>query len=236
MKSQNQLFELTDINKTFYTETVETSALSGINLSIAQGDYLSITGPSGCGKSTLLSLLGILDVANSGRYRLNGQEVASLQGDQAARLRNREIGFVFQSFNLISDLSVADNVELPLTYRQDIAASEHQSLVQQALEKVDMLHRQAHFPAQLSGGQQQRVAIARALVGAPSIILADEPTGNLDSKNAEIIMRLFDELNQTGTTICIVTHDLALAQRANRKIEMFDGKIVNNKPVLGTAS
>lgn len=228
-KSNNPLVHLADINKIFFTDEVETQALMAINLTVESGEYLSISGPSGCGKSTLLSLLGLLDTANHGRYSLAGHDVSGLSRDERARIRNKEIGFIFQSFNLISDLSVEENVALPLTYRSDIAQQDIAGLVTSALEKVDMAHRANHFPSQLSGGQQQRVAIARAIAGSPSIILADEPTGNLDSKNAQIVMNLLDKLHQDGVTICMVTHDPSSAARASRMIEVFDGKIVADK-------
>ena len=227
--NEKALVNLVDINKIFYTDEVETQALNGINLSINKGEYLSISGPSGCGKSTLLSLLGLLDTSSNGQYSLAGHDVSDLSRDERARIRNKEIGFVFQSFNLISDLSVEENVALPLTYRGDLTASDIQQRVTESLEKVEMAHRGSHFPSQLSGGQQQRVAIARALAGSPSIILADEPTGNLDSKNAQTVMNLLDKLHQEGVTICMVTHDPASAARASRMIEVFDGTIVADK-------
>lgn len=224
--SQEGLVNLANIKKVFYTDDVETHALDDINLLIKKGEYVSITGPSGCGKSTLLSLLGLLDTSTSGKYELAGHDAVSLDRDERARIRNKEIGFVFQAFNLISDMTVAENVELPLTYRTDISKAQRKEWVDNALEKVDMKHRANHFPSQLSGGQQQRVAVARAISGNPSIILADEPTGNLDSKNAQIVMTLLDELHQQGVTICMVTHDPNSAARAQRTIEVFDGKIV----------
>ena len=223
------LITLNDIKKIFYTEDVETHALSDISLRIYQGEYVSIAGPSGCGKSTLLSLLGLLDVATEGQYQLAGHEVTSIAKVERARIRNQEIGFIFQSFNLISDLDVEENVELPLTYRRDLNKQERKQRVKEALEKVDMLYRAKHFPAQLSGGQQQRVAVARAIAGRPSIILADEPTGNLDTKNAEGVMQLLDTLHAEGATICMVTHDPRSALRARRKIDLVDGRIVADK-------
>ena len=223
------LITLSDIKKIFYTEDVETHALSDISLRIYQGEYVSIAGPSGCGKSTLLSLLGLLDVATEGQYQLAGHEVTSIAKVERARIRNQEIGFIFQSFNLISDLDVEENVELPLTYRRDLNKQERKQRVKEALEKVDMLYRAKHFPAQLSGGQQQRVAVARAIAGRPSIILADEPTGNLDTKNAEGVMQLLDTLHAEGATICMVTHDPRSALRARRKIDLVDGRIVADK-------
>ncbi|MCG7529985.1 ABC transporter ATP-binding protein [Psychrobium sp. MM17-31] len=234
--NEQALVSLVDINKIFHTDEVETQALNGINLTINKGEYLSISGPSGCGKSTLLSLLGLLDTSSKGKYQLAGHDVSDLSRDERARIRNKEIGFVFQSFNLISDLSVAENVALPLTYRGDLSASEINERVTQSLEKVEMAHRASHFPSQLSGGQQQRVAIARALAGTPSIILADEPTGNLDSKNAQIVMNLLDKLHQDGVTICMVTHDPASAARASRMIEVFDGKIVADKQTASASA
>ncbi len=224
------LVELHDIKKIFFTDDVETHAINDINLTINKGEYLSITGPSGCGKSTLLSLLGLLDTSSSGRYSLAGHDVSDLNRDERSAIRNKEIGFIFQAFNLISDLTVAENVELPLTYRSDINTKERAAMVKSALEKVDMLHRAHHFPSQLSGGQQQRVAVARAISAQPAIILADEPTGNLDSKNAQIVMDLLDQLHQEGATICMVTHDPRSAARAERMIEVFDGKIVADQP------
>jgi putative ABC transport system ATP-binding protein len=223
------LITLSEIKKIFYTEDVETHALSDISLRIYQGEYVSIAGPSGCGKSTLLSLLGLLDVATEGQYQLAGHEVTSIAKVERARIRNQEIGFIFQSFNLISDLDVEENVELPLTYRRDLNKQERKQRVKEALEKVDMLYRAKHFPAQLSGGQQQRVAVARAIAGRPSIILADEPTGNLDTKNAEAVMQLLDTLHAEGATICMVTHDPRSALRARRKIDLVDGRIVADK-------
>ncbi|MCO7226513.1 ABC transporter ATP-binding protein [Pleionea sp. CnH1-48] len=225
------LIELKSLSKVFSTEEVDTHALSDINLEIKTGEYVSISGPSGCGKSTLLSILGLLDVATDGEYVLNEKNVSGLDAKQRAAIRNIEIGFVFQSFNLISDLTVEENVELPLTYRKDISKEERRKQVQGALEKVDMSHRAKHYPSQLSGGQQQRVAIARAIVGNPSIILADEPTGNLDSKNADQVMALLDKLHEDGVTICMVTHDPRGAKRAKRVIEIFDSKIVSDSSV-----
>jgi len=225
--SNNQvLVALNEIKKVFFTDDVETHAINTINLTVNKGEYLSISGPSGCGKSTLLSLLGLLDTSSSGSYTLAGHDVSDLNRDERSAIRNKEIGFIFQAFNLISDLTVAENVELPLTYRSDFDAKQRENMVKAALEKVDMLHRADHFPSQLSGGQQQRVAVARAISAKPAIILADEPTGNLDSKNAQIVMALLDQLHQEGATICMVTHDPRSAARAERMIEVFDGKIV----------
>lgn len=225
----NHLVQLQEMSKVFYTDKLATRVLNEIDLTIEDGNYLSITGPSGCGKSTLLSILGLLDTSSSGQYFLAGHDVAALNRNERARIRNKEIGFVFQSFNLISDLSIEENVGLPLSYRADIKSSEISAMVALALEKVDMTHRTKHFPAQLSGGQQQRVAIARAIAGNPSLVLADEPTGNLDSKNADIVMEIFDELNAAGTTICMVTHDPRSSQRAERSIHLFDGKIASDQ-------
>ena len=225
MSSNHTLIKLEGITKVFFTDEVETHALSGIHLQLQKGEYVSIAGPSGCGKSTLLSILGLLDTPTGGTYILNGQEVASLGLADRARIRNREVGFIFQSFNLIGDLTVFENVELPLTYR-GLSAAERKSAVEQALEKVGMSHRMKHFPSQLSGGQQQRVAVARALAGKPSILLADEPTGNLDSKNGEAVMDLLRELHRDGATICMVTHDPRFARHADRQVHLFDGRIV----------
>ncbi|MEI7189300.1 ABC transporter ATP-binding protein [Dickeya dianthicola] len=220
------LVQLDNVHKIFLTDEIETHALSKINLSIHSGEYVSIAGPSGCGKSTLLSIMGLLDTPTEGRYRLNGTDVERIGRREMARLRNREIGFIFQSFNLISDLTIAENVALPLTYRNDLSRSEQKERVIQALEKVNMSHRVRHYPSQLSGGQQQRVAVARAIVGKPSLLLADEPTGNLDSANAEAVMNILDELHQDGATICIVTHDPRSAMRAQRTIVLSDGQVV----------
>jgi len=230
MSSSEALIRIEDLRKVFYTDEVETHALSGIHLDIDRGEYVAISGPSGCGKSTLLSILGLLDSPTSGSYVLNEQPVQSLDLSQRARIRNREIGFIFQSFNLIGDLNVYENVELPLTYR-GMAASERRARVGEALEKVGMAHRAKHLPSQLSGGQQQRVAVARALVGKPSILLADEPTGNLDSKNGEAVMDLLRELHREGATICMVTHDPRFSRHADREIHLFDGRIVDEQTV-----
>ena len=221
----NPLIELEDIQKVFLTDEVETHALSGIQLEIRHGEYVSISGPSGCGKSTLLSILGLLDSPTSGTYRLRGEPVEHLDHAQRARVRNREIGFIFQSFNLIGDLTVWENIELPLTYR-GLTAAERRERVEEALAKVDMTPRAKHYPAQLSGGQQQRVAVARALGGRPSILLADEPTGNLDSQNGQAVMALLGELHAEGATICLVTHDERYARDAERTVHLFDGRIV----------
>ena len=219
------LIRLDAIRKIFVTDEVETHALSGVHLEIRAGEYLSIAGPSGSGKTTLLSILGLLDTPTEGTYTLNGKNVSGLNELEQARVRNREIGFIFQAFNLIGDLTVYENVELPLTYR-GIAAGERKKRVESALERVGMAHRVRHYPSQLSGGQQQRVAVARAISGTPSILLADEPTGNLDSKNGEIVMELLRELHRGGTTICMVTHDPRYALYAERTVHMFDGQIV----------
>jgi putative ABC transport system ATP-binding protein len=220
----NPLIALNDISKVFVTDDVETHALSEITLTIGRGEYVSIAGPSGCGKSTLLSILGLLDTPTRGNYLLNGREVADLPQSERARIRNREIGFIFQSFNLIGDLSVFENVELPLTYR-GMSVSERRQRTRDALERVGMAHRAKHLPSQLSGGQQQRVAVARAVAGEPLILLADEPTGNLDSKSGESVMELLSSLHQLGATICIVTHDPRYARHAERHIYLFDGQL-----------
>jgi putative ABC transport system ATP-binding protein len=228
--STTPLIRLQDVKKVFYTDEVETHALSGTHLDINQGEYVSITGPSGCGKSTLLSILGLLDSPTDGKYWLNGRPVSDLSASERARIRNREVGFIFQSFNLIGDLSVYENVELPLTYR-GITGSERKERVMDALEKVGMVHRAKHLPSQLSGGQQQRVAVARAVAGQPLILLADEPTGNLDSKNGEAVMDLLRDLHQNGATICMVTHDPRYAAFADRAIHLFDGRVVKEETV-----
>src|SRR5689334_18250718 len=224
---QNEpLISLENVTKVFLTDEVETHALAGINFSISKGDYVSIAGPSGCGKSTLLSILGLLDTPTSGTYILNGRPVQDLTLPERARIRNREIGFIFQAFNLIGDLTVYENVELPLTYR-GMLSTERKKRTEEALERVGMVHRMKHYPSQLSGGQQQRVAVARALGGDPSILLADEPTGNLDSQNGEAVMDLLKDLHKNGSTICIVTHDPRYAAHADRSIHLFDGKVVD---------
>ncbi|MBO0719782.1 MAG: ABC transporter ATP-binding protein [Blastocatellia bacterium] len=219
------LLRMEAVTKVFYTDEVETHALSGIHLEIAQGEYVSIAGPSGCGKSTLLSILGLLDSPSEGSYLLNNKPVQGLSLSERARIRNREIGFIFQSFNLIGDLTVYENVELPLTYR-GMSSAERKQRVNAALEKVGMAHRAKHLPSQLSGGQQQRVAVARAVGGEPLILLADEPTGNLDSTNGEAVMELLRELHRGGATICMVTHDQRFARHADRSIHLFDGRVV----------
>ena len=225
MNSTQALIHLDGVTKVFFTDEIETHALAGVHLEIKVGEFLAIAGPSGCGKSTLLSILGLLDSPTDGNYILNNQPVANLSLSDRTRIRNREIGFIFQAFNLIGDLTVFENVELPLTYRS-MASAERKQRVQQVLERVGMAHRMKHYPSQLSGGQQQRVAVARALVGQPSILLADEPTGNLDSKNSEAVMDLLRQLHGEGATICMVTHDPRFAGVADRSIHLFDGRIV----------
>jgi len=232
MHTHGPLIQLEDITKVFLTDEVETHALSDVSFEIRHGEYVSISGPSGCGKSTLLSILGLLDSPTSGSYVLRGEPVAHLDHAERARVRNREIGFIFQSFNLIGDLTVWENVELPLTYR-GLTAAERRERVEEALAKVGMTARAKHYPAQLSGGQQQRVAVARALGGRPSILLADEPTGNLDSKNGEAVMALLRELHAEGATICLVTHDERYAQDAQRTIRLFDGKMLAEEVAAG---
>jgi putative ABC transport system ATP-binding protein len=222
------LIHLESLSKVFITDEVETLALAGIHLEIERGEFVSISGPSGCGKSTLLAILGLLDSPSEGRYVLNGNPVEQLRPAERARIRNREIGFIFQAFNLIGDLTVSENVELPLTYRH-VPGPERRKMVREALEKVGMAHRQKHYPSQLSGGQQQRVAVARALVGEPSILLADEPTGNLDSANGEAVIGILRELHRAGSTICMVTHDPRYAQYADRTVRIFDGRVVEEQ-------
>ena len=220
------------VTKIFYTDELETYAVSGIDLTVQRGEYVCVSGPSGCGKSTLLSIAGLLDTPTKGKYHLNGQAVEDLTPSERARIRNREIGFIFQNFNLIGDLTVLENVELPLTYR-GMRSSERKQRVKESLERVGVDHRMKHYPSQLSGGEQQRVAVARALAGEPAILLADEPTGNLDSENGAAVMELLSNLHQDGATIGIVTHDPRYAQYAKRQIHLFDGKIVseNGDPV-----
>ncbi len=219
------LIHMNGVSKVFFTDEVETHALSGVDLEIRDGEYVAISGPSGCGKSTLLSILGLLDTPTEGVYRLAGEAVADLKVSQRARIRNRQIGFIFQAFNLIGDLTVFENVELPLTYRA-MAKSERKQRVEEALERVGMAHRMKHYPSQLSGGQQQRVAVARALGGNPSVLLADEPTGNLDSKNGEAVMDLLCNVHDGGATICMVTHDQRFESYAQRIVRLFDGEVV----------
>jgi putative ABC transport system ATP-binding protein len=225
------LIHLDGVKKIFTTDEVETHALAGIHLDVKKGEYLAIAGPSGCGKSTLLAILGLLDSSSDGEYVLNGRPVQGLKLSERARIRNREIGFIFQAFNLIGDLTVYENVELPLTYR-GMPSSERKKRVQESLERVGMSHRVKHYPSQLSGGQQQRVAVARALAGDPSILLADEPTGNLDSTNGEAVMDLLRELHRGGATICMVTHDPRYALYADRSIHLFDGRIVEENATV----
>jgi len=220
------LIQIQGLTKVFYTDEIETHALSGVHLTVNKGEYVAMSGPSGCGKSTLLSIIGLLDTPSSGKYFLNGNSVENLDLADRSRIRNQEIGFIFQSFNLIGDLTVYENVELPLTYRQKMTAPERKTRVMESLERVGMAHRVRHYPSQLSGGQQQRVAVARALAGRPSILLADEPTGNLDSRNGEAVMDLLQKLHREGATICMVTHDSRFAAHAQREIHLFDGKVV----------
>ena len=228
MEQNGALIRLEGVKKDFYTEEVETHALSDIHMEIREGEYVSIAGPSGCGKTTLLSILGLLDTPTDGSYTLAGTPVANIKASQRARIRNRQIGFIFQAFNLIGDLTVYENVELPLTYR-GMPGKERKERVQEALERVGMAHRINHYPSQLSGGQQQRVAVARAIVGKPLILLADEPTGNLDSKNGHAVMELLKELHDDGATICMVTHDPRYAHMAERMIHLFDGQVVTEE-------
>ena len=230
MNPNGSLIHLEGVTKVFMTDEVETHALAGIHLDLQKGEYISIAGPSGCGKSTLLAILGLLDSPSDGVYQLNGKAVQNLKLSERARIRNREIGFIFQAFNLIGDLTVYENVELPLTYR-GMGGAERKKRVHEALERVGMSHRVKHYPSQLSGGQQQRVAVARALAGDPSILLADEPTGNLDSANGEAVMDLLRELHRGGATICMVTHDPRYARYAGRSIHLFDGRIVEEERI-----
>jgi len=231
MNPSDPLIHLEGVTKVFVTDEVETHALAGIHIDIPRGEYVSISGPSGCGKSTLLAILGLLDSPSSGTYILNGKEVQSLKLSERARIRNREIGFIFQAFNLIGDLNVYENVELPLTYR-GMGSADRKKKVHEALERVGMSHRIKHYPSQLSGGQQQRVAVARALAGDPSILLADEPTGNLDSQNGEQVMDLLRELHRGGATICMVTHDQRFSRHADRTVHLFDGRVVEDRAEL----
>ena len=227
MNDKTAVIEVTDLTKTYRTEEVETHALNGVHLSVTEGEYVAVMGPSGCGKTTFLSLLGLLDEPSGGSYHLSGTPVESLGASDRARVRNHHIGFVFQAFNLIGDLSVFENVELPLVYRGGISRNERRERVTRVLEEVGMAHRIRHYPGQLSGGQQQRIAVARALVGEPDILLADEPTGNLDSKSGEAVMALLDELNNKGATILMVTHDPHYATRAKRIVRLHDGQVVD---------
>jgi putative ABC transport system ATP-binding protein len=226
--SKNVLIQLQGIRKVFYTDEVETHALEDVDLQINEGEYVSIAGPSGSGKTTLLSILGLLDSPSGGEYMLDGEPVANLSTADRARVRNRQIGFIFQAFNLIGDLTVFENVELPLTYR-GMTAEERKRRVLDSLEQVGLSHRANHYPAQLSGGQQQRVAVARAVAGDPAILLADEPTGNLDSRNSEAVMELLKQLHRGGSTICMVTHDARYAHQADRSVNLFDGRIAGNE-------
>jgi len=225
-ETQQTLIRMVGLGKVFITDEVETHALADVHLEIRRGEYVSIAGPSGCGKSTLLSIMGLLDTPTSGRYVIGDSPVESLSARDRAKLRNLTIGFVFQNFNLIGDLTVSENVELPLVYRE-MRQVQRRERVREALEKVGMEHRANHYPAQLSGGQQQRVAVARALVGRPLVLLADEPTGNLDSRNSDAVMKLLAELHQGGATICMVTHDPRYADRAQRTVHLFDGRVVD---------
>ena len=234
MPATEELIHLDGVTKVFTTDEVETHALAGIHMDIKRGEYVSISGPSGCGKSTLLAILGLLDTPTDGTFLLNGRPVQDLKPSERARIRNREIGFIFQAFNLIGDLTVYENVELPLTYR-GMSGAERKKRVHEALERVGMSHRVKHYPAQLSGGQQQRVAVARALAGDPSILLADEPTGNLDSANGEAVMELLKDLHRGGATICMVTHDPRYAAHAERSIHLFDGRIVEESMETATS-
>jgi putative ABC transport system ATP-binding protein len=229
MNANDSLIRMQDVTRVFLTEEVETHALAGVSLDIRRGEYVSIAGPSGCGKTTLLSILGLLDSPTEGGYVLNGEPVARLSPARRAEIRNREIGFIFQAFNLIGDLTVAENVELPLTYR-GMGAAERRQRVAEALARVGMEHRTKHYPSQLSGGQQQRVAVARAIAGGPSVLLADEPTGNLDSANGGHVMELLAELHRQGSTIVMVTHDPRYAEYADRTIHLFDGRVVDALP------
>lgn len=229
------VIQLEQLSKVFLTDEVETHALTGIDLLVQKGEFVTISGPSGCGKSTLLSIVGLLDSPSEGNYKLNSQPVESLSMRDRARVRNREIGFIFQAFNLIGDLTVYENVELPLTYR-GMSSGERRKRADEALDKVAMAHRMKHYPSQLSGGQQQRVAVARALAGAPSILLADEPTGNLDSQNGEAVMELLRQLHCDGATICMVTHDPRYASYADRTVHLFDGRIVDENSAISRAA
>ncbi len=227
-EQKEALIKLEGVKKVFLTEEVETHALAGIHLEITEGEYVCIAGPSGCGKTTLLSILGLLDTPSHGQYTLAGTPVANISASQRARIRNRQIGFIFQAFNLIGDLTVFENVELPLTYR-DMPSAERKKRGQEALERVGMSHRMKHYPSQLSGGQQQRVAVARSVAGDPAILLADEPTGNLDSTNGEAVMGLLHDLHREGATICMVTHDPRYAAHTDRAIHLFDGRVVEDE-------
>ncbi len=227
MNDDAPLIRLENLTKVFQTDEVETHALSGVHLDVFPGEYVAVSGPSGCGKSTLLSILGLLDAPSAGTYLLEGRPVHDLSNAVRSRIRNARIGFIFQAFNLIGDLTVEENVELPLSYRPDVSRSERRELARQALERVEMGHRLHHHPSQLSGGQQQRVAVARAIAGRPALLLADEPTGNLDSRNGEAVMELLAELHRQGSTICMVTHDPRHARHAQREVQLFDGQVVS---------
>jgi putative ABC transport system ATP-binding protein len=229
---EQAMIKLDGVTKVFYTDDLETHALDGIHLDVKKGEFLSISGPSGCGKSTLLAILGLLDMPTDGKYTLAGQDVTKLAPGARARVRNERIGFIFQAFNLIGDLTVLQNVELPLTYRAGLSGDERRKAAMHALERVGMSHRVNHHPSQLSGGQQQRVAVARALAGKPSILLADEPTGNLDSRNGEAVMNLLRELHREGSTICMVTHDPRYADFADRQVRLFDGRVVDENTLI----
>jgi putative ABC transport system ATP-binding protein len=233
---EQAMIKLDGVTKVFYTDDLETHALDGIHLDVKKGEFLSISGPSGCGKSTLLAILGLLDMPTDGKYMLAGADVTTLLPAARAKVRNERIGFIFQAFNLIGDLTVLQNVELPLTYRQGMSSDERRKAALHALERVGMSHRVNHHPSQLSGGQQQRVAVARALAGKPSILLADEPTGNLDSRNGEAVMNLLRELHREGSTICMVTHDPRYADFADRQIRLFDGRVVDENTLIDLSS
>ena len=233
---EQAMIRLEGVTKVFYTDDLETHALDGIHLDVGKGEFLSISGPSGCGKSTLLAILGLLDLPSEGRYLLAGDDVTTLAPKARAKVRNERIGFIFQAFNLIGDLTVLQNVELPLTYREAMDTDERRKAALHALDRVGMSHRVNHHPAQLSGGQQQRVAVARALAGRPSILLADEPTGNLDSRNGESVMNLLRELHREGATICMVTHDPRYADYADRKVQLFDGRVVDENTLIDLSS
>jgi len=233
---ESAMIRLEGVTKVFYTDELETHALDGIHLDVQEGEFLSISGPSGCGKSTLLAILGLLDSPNEGKHRLNGQDVTALSPVMRAKIRNEQVGFIFQAFNLIGDLTVLQNVELPLSYRVSMSTEERRKAALAALERVGMSHRVNHHPSQLSGGQQQRVAVARALAGRPKILLADEPTGNLDSRNGEAVMNLLRELHREGSTICMVTHDPRYADFADRQVRLFDGRVVDENTLIDLSS
>src|SRR5436190_2659801 len=233
--SEQTVIQVRGVSKVFQTEEVRTHALSDVNVTIERGEYVAISGPSGCGKSTLMSILGLLDIPTSGEYELNGQPVARLTAKERARARNRQIGFIFQGFNLLGDMTVAENVGLPLTYR-GMSTVERKAHVERALERVGMTQRARHYPAQLSGGQQQRVAVARAVAGEPAILLADEPTGNLDSHNGEAVMRLLADLHRAGATVCMVTHDARFSEHATRVVHVLDGRVVDRDTALAAPS